>query len=233
MMEIYALQVPNEVDTKLFLRLLSCVSMEKRERIKRFLRIEDSLRTLFADLLIRSIISDKYGIPNKEITFIYNSYGKPFLEWDRDFAFNVSHSGKWVVAIVGNRQLVGIDIEEILPMEMELAKNFFSLDDYICLMKKREKERLEYFYEQWTLKESYVKAIGRGLSVAFDSFVISREGEEGRFTIHQNHCLQSFFFRQYEIDPAYKLSACSTTDAFPDTINICEDSTLYRKFNNV
>ncbi|HDX9580239.1 TPA: 4'-phosphopantetheinyl transferase superfamily protein [Bacillus pseudomycoides] len=226
MLEVYALQVPDKLSHQTFLMLLNCVSNEKRERIKRFKRKEDAYRTLMADILIRSIILTKYGVSNQEITFIYNSYGKPFLSWDSSFSFNVSHSGKWVVAIVGQRQLVGIDIEEIQPIGMEIARRFFAPEEYEDLKVKKEKGRLLYFYDLWTLKESYIKAIGCGLSIPLDSFVIQRRGLLGQFAIRQNHSQKSFFFRQYDIDAVYKLSTCATIDTFPESVSVCDISKL-------
>ncbi|CAM4252732.1 MULTISPECIES: 4'-phosphopantetheinyl transferase family protein [Bacillus cereus group] len=230
MLEVYVLQVPDELPHQTFLMLLNCVSNDKRERIRRFKRKEDAYRTLMADILIRSIILTKYGVPNREITFIYNSYGKPFLSWDSSFSFNVSHSGKWVVAIVGKQQLVGIDIEGVQPIGMEIARRFFAPEEYEELKVKKEKERLLYFYDLWTLKESYIKAIGHGLSIPLDSFVIQRKDLLEQFAICQNHSPKSFFFRQYDIDTVYKLSTCATTDNFPESIIECNIYELCNQF---
>jgi 4'-phosphopantetheinyl transferase len=210
-----------------FSEYLTFVSADKRKRILGLRNKEDANRTLISDLLIRSIILDKYRlISNQEITFNYNLHGKPFLSLDYSFTFNVSHSGTWIVAIVGNQHSVGIDIEEVRPIGMEVAKRFFSNEEYTELERKREQERLSYFYDLWTLKESFLKAIGLGLSVPLDSFVI-REGMLKRFTICQFQSPYSYFFRQYDIDTTYKLSVCATIDGFPETIKMCNISEMY------
>ncbi|MGC5328104.1 4'-phosphopantetheinyl transferase family protein [Brevibacillus sp. SYSU BS000544] len=229
MLEVYALQVPNEMSLQTFSKLLSYVSVDKQLRIKRFNTKKDAYRTLLADILIRLIISDKYELPFQEITFMYNSHGKPFLSLDRGLSFNISHSGKWVVAIVGKRHLVGIDIEEIRPIEMEVARRFFAPEEYSDLKEKDERERLLFFYDLWTLKESYVKAIGRGLTIPLDSFVIQRKDLFGQFVIRQKHSPHNFFFQQYDIDKEYKLSACATTDTFPESISILNISEMYNR----
>lgn len=228
MLEVYALQIPKEMSPQGFLKLLTYVSIEKRVRIKHFRKRDDSLRALFSDLLIRSIILERYGVSNQEITFKYNAYGKPFLAFDTSFSFNISHSGSWVVAIVGNQQLVGIDIEEIRPIDIEIARRFFSPVEYAELIAKGEKERLPYFYDLWSLKESFVKAIGRGLSVPLNSFAIQRKGMLEQFSICQNYSPQSFYFRQYDIDTSYKLSACATINWFPESISKYNIYDIYR-----
>jgi len=40
-------------------------------------------------------------------------------------------------------------------------------------------QRLVYFYELWTMKESYVKALGKGLHLPMDSFKIQYKRESG------------------------------------------------------
>lgn len=62
--------------------------------------------------MIRSIICKRYKISNQDIKYNYNKYGKPDWIGDRCFYFNISHSGDWIVCIVGNNS-VGIDIEHM------------------------------------------------------------------------------------------------------------------------
>jgi 4'-phosphopantetheinyl transferase len=229
MIEVHSLQIPKEMSSETFLRLLNLVSVEKCERIKKFKRKEDRYRTLIADILIRSIVSVKYGMSNEEINYIYNLYGKPFLDSNIDFSFNVSHSGSWVVAITGTRQLLGIDIEKIKPIEMEVAKRFFAAEEYEDLKSKEEQRRLSYFYDLWTLKESFIKAIGRGMVIPLDSFVIKQKNAIGEFSIEQKESQYHFFFKQYHIDSLYKLSVCATIDSFPESINIYNFSNIYNQ----
>lgn len=232
MLEVYAVQVPGGISPPTYHKLLTCVSPDKRERISRFKRQEDALRTLFADLLIRSVLLDRYGVPNRRITFAYNPYGKPFLSFDPQCAFNVSHSGSWVVAVVGYGPLVGIDVEKIRPVTWEVARRYFAPEEYADLAAKEGLERLHYFYDLWTLKESFVKALGRGLSVPLDSFVIRQDELTGRFSVRQNHVAQPFFFRQYELEPDYRLSVCATSEQFSPAVRCCDVVALCRRMLN-
>ncbi|UOB66272.1 4'-phosphopantetheinyl transferase, partial [Bacillus thuringiensis] len=98
--------------------------------MKRLLNSCDINRTLIGDLLIRSLICQKYKINHEEIRFRYNEYGKPFVEKFSDFHFNVSHSGEWVVCATANFN-VGIDIEKVSEIEaFKLAHEFFSADEF-------------------------------------------------------------------------------------------------------
>ena len=120
------MKIPKNIESHLFKQLSNLVSNEKKERMKRLLNSCDVNRILIGDLLIRSLICQKYKINNEEIRFKYNEYGKPFVENFSDFHFNLSHSGEWVVCTTANFN-VGIDIEKISEIEaLKLAKEFFS-----------------------------------------------------------------------------------------------------------
>lgn len=56
---------------------------------------------------------------------------------------------------------------------MELAGNFFSQEEINALSKIDEKDRCRAFYRCWTRKESFIKAVGQGLSYPLDSFAVS------------------------------------------------------------
>lgn len=119
------MKIPKNIESHLFKKLSNLVSNGKKERMKRLLNSCDINRTLIGDLLIRSLICQKYKINNEEIRFIYNEYGKPFVENFSDFHFNLSHSGEWVVCTTANFN-VGIDIEKVSEIEaFKLAKEFF------------------------------------------------------------------------------------------------------------
>ncbi|MCU5539987.1 4'-phosphopantetheinyl transferase superfamily protein, partial [Bacillus cereus] len=157
------------------------------------------------------------------IRFIYNKYGKPFVEKISDFHFNVSHSGEWVVCTTANFN-VGIDIEKVSEIEgFKLAKEFFSAEEFYDISNMNSDEKINYFYDLWTLKESYIKTIGKGLYTPLNSFSIKKES---RTSISYKNIPKNFYFKQYNIDPNYKLSACATRDEFPQEIIIKDIYTI-------
>lgn len=111
---------------------------------------------------------------NNAITFEIskNEYGKPFLLNKKDCFFNITHSGDWVAVAISDME-VGIDLEYKEPFDYD------EVIDY--LMSKSEKQffstlpcefKKDIFYRFWTLKESYIKAIGLGMSKHLNSFSI-------------------------------------------------------------
>ncbi|MBF0226974.1 MAG: 4'-phosphopantetheinyl transferase superfamily protein [Desulfobacterales bacterium] len=205
MIEIYAVNQENLIDEKKFNALLKFVSLDRQRRVKKFLKKEDSQKSLIAEVLLRSIIIQKLKIRNDEISFENTKYGKPFLKNFPDFYFNLSHSGKWVVSAFSNNT-VGIDIEEIKPIDLAIANRFFSKEEYDFIMSKTEKNRIYTFFDLWTLKESYIKAIGKGFSIPLDNFTILIN-DDGKISL-KNNDYKNYYFKQYEIDINYKMALC-------------------------
>lgn len=225
LIEIYAVKIPPRIDSDLYNRLLKYLSMEKRERVNNYVVFEDSLRTLLSDILTRVVICKKKGVKNTKIKFTYNLYGKPYIEGLNLF-FNISHSFQWIVCAI-HEAPVGIDIEMIRPIDLHIImKNIFSDIEYADLLKKGEADQLLYFYDLWTLKESYIKAIGKGLSITLNSFSIKKKSND-KIKIWGNEL--TCFFKQYPIDVKYKLSICSGTNIFPQKVNQINFFSLIRR----
>ncbi|WP_371410601.1 4'-phosphopantetheinyl transferase family protein, partial [Bacillus pseudomycoides] len=107
------------IDENTYNTLLNFVSVEKRKKIGRYVKKDDAYRTLLGDTLIRSVICKQHKTSNQDIRYEYNHYGKPAWEGSDYFFFNISHSGNWIVCIVNNAP-VGIDIERICPIEIDV-----------------------------------------------------------------------------------------------------------------
>lgn len=171
MLQIYILKINNESNLNDFKKLLCFVSDEKKARIHRFLRPEDAFRSLSADVMVRYALCKRLGVKNKDLIFSTNEYGKPNLLTPRGTHFNISHSKNWVICAIDDNP-VGIDVEVTKSIDYKIAKEFFSSDEYSDLMLQPEEMRSKYFYLVWTLKESYVKAEGKGFHIPFNSFSI-------------------------------------------------------------
>lgn len=225
MVEVYAIRIDEAVDDESYRRLLSFVSDEKYSRISRFHFIQDAKRTLYGDVLIRYIACQKKQVTNKELVFTQNKYGKPFLRNLNSFHYNISHSGNWVVCAVSNKQ-VGIDIEEMKPIDIDIAKRFFSDSEYKDLI-LNHKDQISYFYDLWTLKESYIKYRGKGLSIHLDSFNFTITKGDIILTPRLNYPL---YFKQVEFQSGYKLSICSEESMFLSNVQIIDIHVIIKCF---
>jgi len=206
MVDIYGIKIHKGINEIAFNNLLTLVAPEKKDRIKKFKFFNDAQRCLLGDSLARYVICNKLGIKNSQLKFSNNKYGKPVLLEPQGLNFNISHSGNWVVFAIDNKP-VGIDVETIKPINFDIAKRFFTEVEYNDLMAKDDNERLRYFYTLWTLKESYIKSVGKGLSISLNSFAIHIEYDN--IWINTNKKFSSCFFKLYEIDKDHIVAVCS------------------------
>lgn len=147
---------------------------------------------LLARILVRTTIA-RYQINSQispsSLKFWKNVHGKPEVEWPCSddwglppLQFNISHTSSLVACGVNVKSQIGIDLEEkhriIKHNVLSFARRYFSTQEveYLGTISDPELRRTE-FIKLWTLKEAYVKALGKGFSGApFKTFTIRFKG---------------------------------------------------------
>lgn len=224
MIRIYASYVNSDFETEEYEELLRYVDKQSRDKIERFYKRSDAIRETVSNVLIRAMIIEALGMNNNNIIFYKNEYGRPFLKGISNFHFNISHSGDWVICVIADK-MIGIDIEKIEPIDFEAAEQFCTAEEKNKLLAMHGNEKLEYFYDLWTLKESYVKALGKGLSISLKSFTI-KVCSGGKVEFKTDSGEDHYFFKRYNIDSYYKTAVCSIADIFPEEIIIKSKSEI-------
>ena len=229
-MEIYAVNTGRKLHSETFLNLMQYIDTNKKERIKKYIRFEDACRVLVADVLARAVASRMLGVSNNDISFGIGKHGKPYILNTNNYHFSIAHSKTWVVCAADDCE-VGIDVEKIRPINTMIAKRFFTAEEYDELLNKPSNEQTNYFFDLWTLKESYVKALGKGLLLPFNSFRIKIEdetisiekGKEVKEEFAGEDAVKgdNYSFKLYHIDNYNKMAVCSTKPEqnFPEKIN--------------
>jgi len=218
MVDVFACRlIPEDEFIKIKPGILDQLESGLRYKIEQFVREDDAQRSLIGELLIRSTLVKMFAIPTETIRIAYSSKGKPFLHEGEHIKFNVSHSGQWVVAAFGPKR-IGIDIEEIKPGKMKIAKRYFTETEVYDLLQKPENEQSDYFFELWTCKESYLKALGKGLTKSLGSFSVKKI--DGRMMIFSGKSKENIHLKQYHIDKDYKLAVCSADPGFGKQIQL-------------
>lgn len=106
----------------------------------------------------------KYGIVYSEKTSVVkNRYGKPSLRDFPEIHYNLSHSDGIAACMVGSREC-GIDCEKVRKFRPNVMKRTFTEKECEAVISAPENMQDLMFFRIWTLKEAYIKAIGRGLS---------------------------------------------------------------------
>ncbi|WDH81045.1 4'-phosphopantetheinyl transferase family protein [Paenibacillus urinalis] len=199
--------------------ILGGLPCEQQKKIRRFRRFPDQLRSLCGELLIQSYAVEHWKLPPNKLDRQTNHFGKPEFVHYPTHHYNISHSGAWVVAAF-DRHPVGIDIEELNDVDLTLADRFFTSNEAELVHSQADLEQKQMFYTLWTLKESYVKAKGAGLSIPLDSFEfgITHQGEVTFSSTNEGN-EEAWSFRSYAIDPDYSLAVCSRTEQIPESID--------------
>lgn len=150
--------------------MLKELQSEESSRANRFLVAKTRRQYVVAHWLkgrILSFYADRH--PN-ELKYERNAYGKPcLLGTEFPLHFNLSHTDSGVALAISATDAVGVDIEtQRTPLDLPSLVDF----TFHPLERARRSDEAidaELFYRYWTLKEAATKAIGRGLSLAFNS----------------------------------------------------------------
>lgn len=218
-MEVFAVNIIKQNKSFDFNKLMNFIAKDKQEKVRKFINRENALQMLVADILIRGIVCKKLRIKNNNIVFEINDYGKPFLRGINDFQFNISHSGEWVLCAYDNTP-IGIDIEKVVkPFDLNIAKCFFPEEEYRDILEKNKEERDRYFFALWTVKESYFKAKGTGLSELMKSITFKIINNEN-ILMNPRFLSEEIYFRRYYFDMNYEMTICSYHKRFPHFISL-------------
>lgn len=190
-----------EMDRITYELLKSEASKERREKASRYVHIEDAYRSICAELLIRVCYSE-FTRESRLPKILYERYGKPYLENNDFFHFNISHSGEWVVIAYGDKE-VGIDVEKVSDEMTEIAPECMTGSELNRIDMLNEARKKEEITKLWTMKESYLKYRGTGLYTAMKSFGVSEELKKLKGEV-------KFFTRK--LPGHYYVSVCGTDE---------------------
>lgn len=222
---VLAIQIPNTIPDDKYSQLLKFISKEKQQDIKKYLNKKDQYASALGEFIVLSYCFQNLNISHDKLKIKKNKFNKPyFIDIDNVY-FNISHSGDWVVAII-DKKPVGIDIEKIEEIDYKLIANNFTDYEYFKLLNSNDP--LKMFYEVWTYKESYVKALGRGMMIPLNSFTL---GKNGSIIEDENSDLEYYITTQtFKID--YKLSIASQSKNKPCPIKVLIFSELLEFITN-
>src|SRR3990167_1799017 len=143
--------------------LTSYLSSAEKERAARYKTEELQTRFIIARGRLRELLANHLNTFPHQIEFIYNPFGKPFLHSKHlsPIHFNLSHSHDRLAIALTMHSHVGIDIERHVK-DLDLSKIIFSEHESAVYNNLSEETKKDRFFQAWTLKEAYTKAVGNG-----------------------------------------------------------------------
>ncbi|KAK8784119.1 hypothetical protein V5799_009517 [Amblyomma americanum] len=171
-------------------------------------------------LLLRKCISEIIDVPYDDLRLGRDESNRPVVtrpEIPDHFDFNVSHQGDFAVLAADEYPSVGVDVMKTEYSGGKTIREFFAVmqrqftpsEWNFIEQPGTESELLRRFYRLWCLKESYVKAIGYGLSISLqrlDFNCLTREVKEGAITkdtqlYFDGQLLADWIFQETLLDP--------------------------------
>lgn len=143
-----------------FERLLQRLPEGLRSEVLKIRNEKRQYHQLIGKLLIEWIflnrgIVDPLGLIRKD------RFGRPYLSSIKNIDISLSHSGECVVCVVSSMGRVGVDLELKRPVRIEGFRRHMTPNQWDDIVSSSEpSERLLHY---WTVKESVLKADGRGL----------------------------------------------------------------------
>ncbi|SPR02227.1 4'-phosphopantetheinyl transferase family protein [Orientia tsutsugamushi] len=147
------------------LKFWQCLSELEKIQASKYYTFKLTKRYIIAHGILRYILGYYIKQNPRDIKFIINKYGKPFIE-NNKIQFNMSHSHNLIGYVVSLNYKVGIDIElhSTNINIWELSHLVFTPTEHNFFSTVANNKKLKYFYDLWTKKESLIKAMWLGLT---------------------------------------------------------------------
>jgi 4'-phosphopantetheinyl transferase len=157
---------------------LETLSADEQQRTERFYFDVHRRRFATGRGVLRSILSRYLGCAPAEVSFGYGEHGKPTLAASHNasgLTFNASGSHELAVYAVTMDRELGVDVEWMEPERSveKIVERFFAKGERAAFRSVAAEERRRAFFQIWTRKEAYIKALGEGLSRPLNSFELS------------------------------------------------------------
>ena len=207
MVHVYAADLSLLPDPVLRPELMEMLPKERQQKIQRRLQKKARVQSLGAGLLLNAVLP-KYKVQPDAL--FRNEHGKPEIP---GVHFNLSHSGDLVVCAVSEKP-VGCDVEKLRKAPERFAGHFFCENERNYLKAAADDKYDETFFRLWTLKESYMKMTGEGMSLPLDAFEVMI-GEE--IHILRDGKKQPCFIKEYTT-LGYQVTVCAKEQGFADLI---------------
>ena len=154
-----------------------------------------------AHAMLREVLKQEKGLCNAP-KIARTIVGKPYFPEYPELHFNISHCRGLAVVLLSDREC-GVDAERRRPLREKIVNRVFSPEEQAALTASDDPDML--FTRLWTLKESYVKAIGIGVSYPLQEVTFALHGD----AVQSNRQDAVFFHMTME---DYAISVCCLTN---------------------
>ncbi len=199
--------------------LSAVLSAQELAQAGRFYFERHRRRYIISHSFLRSVLAAYLGLLPQDIHYTFGEHGKPSLSPDilknmgapgviPDLHFNLAHSHELALLGIAAASEIGVDIEyhRVVADYELIAAHFFSAHESAALLALPESQRETAFFNAWTRKEAYLKALGDGLARPLDSFDLSLAPGEPPRLLHVDNFpeeIDRWRILSFSPEPAY------------------------------
>ncbi len=211
-------------DDTLFARCLQSVAPGRRQKVASLPSRSKQNDCLAAGIILPVALA--YSGFNGRISLGYNGFGKPRLVTPAGLFFNLSHSDGKIVCALSDGE-VGCDVQRVGTAGYTKVMRRFT-DGERAFISGAGENAADMFFRLWTIKESYLKALGVGLSRPLDSFEV--RFTDGRARISDPETGGKWNVWELSMDGGYKIACCGSACCESLTA-VCLDDEAVRFYN--
>lgn len=207
MVEVYIANISELPDPLVFPEIMNDVSEDRCKKILSFRHVSDRKLSLGAGLMIKYVLSI-YGVSDDSV--VYSATGKPTVE---GVFFNVSHCGEYVIC-AHSKTAVGCDIEQIRIVKDSLINKVLKPDELLYVSDCSDNEKFINFMRLWTIKESYLKMTGEGISAGIEGVSVQLGNE---VVLLKEKLIIPCFVKEYCMHD-YRIAVCAEENKFSENL---------------
>jgi 4'-phosphopantetheinyl transferase len=184
------------------------LTAEERERAARMHFPGDRHQQLVTRAMVRGVLSRYAPVAPADWIFERSAEGRPRIAGDHHgLHFNLAHTRGLVALAVARVPDLGVDAEHAgKSAPLAVARRYFSAAEIQALDALPEPERPARFRRLWTLKESYLKAIGTGVAGGLGTMTFHLDDGALRFERAADPDAERWIFREFEVAPDFRVA---------------------------
>ena len=173
------------------------ISEYRLKKAKNYKNEDDRKLSILSSLLLDKALK-KHDLSERNMKYTFNAYGKPYFANAEDLHFSISHSGEYAMVVLSDKE-IGCDIQQIKDINLSIADRFFTAEE------RKYVKCTENFFRIWTLKESFIKAIGKGLALPLNSFSIKGLDSDKSYCEYNRELYE---FKEFDKMTGYCIAVC-------------------------
>lgn len=167
-MELYIYKIEYDIFYEREKEILGELLSDRRIKAERLKNKKNRAVSMAAGLVLQKVLREEYGIELRDGDLTAGEHGKLQI---KEKAFNISHSGDFVVLAVSDSE-IGVDIECKTDPGRRVTERFFTEAEKSYVRNDDDFRRI------WTMKEAFIKCLGKGLSIPLRSFSVAKQDEK-------------------------------------------------------